>query len=289
MSTSTKRKIRQIKIRTLDSELNQAKASYQKTIVQCLKSQKIQANIKNLSCQSDFTNSSNTIQFVNNIKQSLNNRLTAIDSDFDSKDNSKIEQYIANGITSLIKENLLVSPKQIKGELQILSNSSEITQAKVAIHTLKDKMINEHQLNLERLICQSVEQSAIEQGFTNIETVRERNVTKVIATDQIGHALISEIKDDSDGCVINSEVAGYFDGSCHKILNDFEKALVAKGIQGDIIECHKTYGIPLLETTKSFLNRSYQSQRLTKSDKNAQKNKSSNSKSKHLYNKGRIG
>ncbi len=287
MSTSSKRNIKQIKIKSLDTKLRQAKENCQKAIIQCLNDPEIRASIEHKILHAGFSNNNcEILQTAKVVQNSLKCKLQENDILFNSKSNSNVDQYIANGVSGIIQENLLITPYDISEKLQVLSSSSNMATAKKAMVSLNNRVVEVHNLNLTRLVCESVAQSASEQGFDNIETIKDNNITKVIASDKIGHALISEIKSDSNEYTISSEVAGFFDGSCHKILDNFEKALIDKGIQGECIECHDTFGIPLLETTKSFLNRVYHSQGFKKSYKDKKKDNFSQSISNKLYNNG---
>lgn len=75
---------------------------------------------------------------------------------------------------------------------------------------------------------------------------------RVVATNQTGQNLIAEIEIERQ-VDIRTELIGYTDGSCEKVIRAFDDEMISRGITTRKKEQKSTYGIPHLPYAKRIL------------------------------------
>lgn len=112
-----------------------------------------------------------------------------------------------------------------------------------------------HQQLFVKSLAFACGQAAAKVGFSHIQTTNDaQGAVRVIATDDSGRSLVTEIKADArKESSIATEVVGVFDGSCNKILDAFDEALEAEGVRASVLKRKFTGGVCALEATRSFI------------------------------------
>lgn len=113
-----------------------------------------------------------------------------------------------------------------------------------------------HRLFTDRLVgaCTRASKKA---GFPNVETeTRPGGVVRVVATNEAGHALVSEVDASPDGePSLATEVVGVTDGSCTEMLDAFDEALEEEGVRAATPRRTFTGGVCQLAAAKEFVQR----------------------------------
>lgn len=92
-------------------------------------------------------------------------------------------------------------------------------------------------------------------AFANIKVFHpEVNLIRVVATDDTDRMLVSEININADnGVSVTSELAGFHDGTCEKVMEDFNNALERHGVKPKKRETKGTKGCPKMSYLKKCL------------------------------------
>jgi hypothetical protein len=100
------------------------------------------------------------------------------------------------------------------------------------------------------IACQ---RAAVRIGFPQVEVVRLPKEIRVIAADTHGRCLVSEIHagGQSDPAIA-TEVVGVLDGSCQKLLDDFDRSLEEEGVQAAPPNRKFTGGVCELATAREI-------------------------------------
>lgn len=116
-----------------------------------------------------------------------------------------------------------------------------------------------HRLFTDRLVgaCTRASEKA---GFPNVETeTRPDGVVRVVATNEAGHALVSEVDASPDEePSLATEVVGVRDGSCTEMLDAFDEALEEEGVRAETPRRTFTGGVCQLAAAKEFVQRKLQ-------------------------------
>lgn len=94
-------------------------------------------------------------------------------------------------------------------------------------------------------------------SFADIKIFKpEVNLIRVVATDASDRMLVSEIAINADnGVSVTSELAGFHDGSCKKVMEDFNNALERHGLKPKERKSKGTQGVPQMSYLKNRLKR----------------------------------
>jgi hypothetical protein len=80
------------------------------------------------------------------------------------------------------------------------------------------------------------------------------NGLRVVGIDTNGRAIVSEVHVNGEHVCVESEIVGVADGSCREILDGFDDALEAAGVQADRARSY-TGGVPCLTAARQFAER----------------------------------
>jgi hypothetical protein len=141
-----------------------------------------------------------------------------------------------------------------------LSQERSLSEVRRASEELLSAVGERHQtLFLERLTDTCIRASC-KAGFASVRTPRKGDVIRVIATNQAGQALVSEISIADEGDVsIATEAVGIRDGSCHDILDRFDAALEAEGVIAGPPRRSSTGGVCQLDASRAAVGELYTS------------------------------
>ena len=180
--------------------------------------------------------------------------LTVIQTDFDKhiaiaqeqKQAAETQLKVA-AIATLVKsqENLMVSsPSVVAESIQRIIDAPTVQEANKEIKTAFKEIKSQHTQSFASNVSVAVKESAIAVGFREVKVVQENlNLTRIVATNSSGQNLIAEI-DTSAQVDIRTELIGYTDGSCERVIRAFDNELSVRGITMKIKKQKATNGIP---------------------------------------------
>ena len=184
----------------------------------------------------------------------------------------------AAAIMTMQQENLKIENKPlIMRSIQELMNASTVKQTTEKLTTAFSDIKNEHAKVFNNTLSSAIQIASSNVGFVNIKSeIVSPNLTRIVATNPNGYNLISEIHIDNKKKVdIQSELEGITDGSCKKIMDDFNKELESLGVIAERKERKPTGGIAQMEYAKTLQKRRKATKRefvneqvLTKDNKN---------------------
>lgn len=180
--------------------------------------------------------------------------LTVIQADFDKhiavaqeqKQVAETQLKVA-AIATLVKsqENLLVSsPSVVAESIQRIIDAPTVQEIKKEITTAFKEIKSQHTQSFVSNVSVAIKESAIAVGFREVKVVQENlNLTCIVATNSTGQNLIAEI-DTSAQVDIRTELIGYTDGSCERVIRAFDNELSVRGITMKVKKQKATNGIP---------------------------------------------
>lgn len=147
------------------------------------------------------------------------------------------------------------TPAVIQEPLEALRLAASPEQAQQAQHRLLQAIeVSHHRIFIQGLTL-ACTNAAIQVGFSSVQTLSgPAGTVRVIATDQAGRALVTEIHTDPQrGVSLETEVVGVTDGSCLSILDAFDKALEELGVRASAPERKFTGGVCELAAAREFI------------------------------------
>ena len=159
-------------------------------------------------------------------------------------------------------------PDGLEAPMRALQQASTPEAARQAKGEVMATLETEHhRLFTERLVgaCTRASEKA---GFPNVETeTRPGGVVRVVATNEAGHALVSEVDASTDEePSLATEVIGVRDGSCTEMLDAFDEALEEEGVRADTPRRTFTGGVCQLAAAKEFVQRKLRAGASAKAD-----------------------
>lgn len=200
-------------------------------------------NIKN--CSAEFTKNNlvqDTVQSPNKIRRQFAEEFNANLKKTDAKKSSALETKKEILINTIAKLPYNICNKDIilKKTTEILKSSEK--ELKKNVTNLVSELQTQHTKIFVNELSDAVKNASCDVGFKNI-TVKVKNSTPVIlAVNETGQAIISEIRIDDNTKLINlvSETTGIQDNSCDKIMQNFDVALKNYGIEYGSIDKKRT-------------------------------------------------
>ena len=189
--------------------------------------------------------------------------LNVIQTDFDqhlkeakTQDCGKVEQMKVAAIATIAKsqDNLLLSePDVVVDKIQRIIEAGTVRGVKQEIKAAFQEIKTQHTKSFVDNVSNAVQESAASIGFKTI-SVQEPHIgmVRIVAVNQTGQNLIAEIES-NEKVDIHSELVGYADGSCEKVMKAFDDEMSARGITTERKEQKPTYGIPQLPFAKRLL------------------------------------
>lgn len=168
----------------------------------------------------------------------------------------KVEQLKVAAITTLEKsqDNLLVSePSVVADKIHHIIEAQTVQDVTREIKATFKEIKSQHSKTFVSNISTAVQESAVAIGFRNV-SIQEPHMgmIRVVATNQTGQNLIAEIEIERQ-VDIRTELIGYTDGSCEKVIRAFDDEMISRGITTRKKEQKSTHGIPHLPYAKRIL------------------------------------
>jgi hypothetical protein len=176
---------------------------------------------------------------------------TQVDEDLPAVEATKVETLQEAAAYQVEDPDGLEAPMRA---LQQASTPKAARQAKSEVMATLET--EHHRLFTQRLVgaCTRASEKA---GFPNVETeTRPGGVVRVMATNEAGHALVSEVDTSPDEePSLATEVVGVRDGSCTEMLDAFDEALEEEGVRASTPRRTFTGGVCQLAAAKEFVQR----------------------------------
>jgi hypothetical protein len=139
--------------------------------------------------------------------------------------------------------------------MRSLQQASTPAEARMAQDEVMATLETEHhRLFTERLIG-ACKRASVEAGFPTVETqVPSDGPVRVVATNEAGHALVSEVEAaPGEEPSLATKVVGVRDGSCNEMLDAFDEALEEEGVRAATPRRTFTGGVCELAAAKDFV------------------------------------
>lgn len=155
---------------------------------------------------------------------------------------------------------LIQNPAALEPSLAGLKQARTLDQVRHAERLVTAALECEHQVVFISAVTQACQNACRQIGFGTVETTTAAGgVVRVIATDPAGRTLVTEIEGPAEGEPrMATEVVGISDGSCHVILDAFDRALEAQGVRSGPPRRKYTGGVCQLATAREFVRRKVQ-------------------------------
>lgn len=159
-------------------------------------------------------------------------------------------------ISTLTKEqdNLIVSnPSAVFNMVQHILEAETTQEVKQETRKTFQEIKKQHTGAFVSNVTAAVKESAIAIGFKEISLQEPKaGMIRIVASNGTGQDLLAEIKADKQ-VDIHTELVGYTDGSCAKVIRSFDAEMVKRGIITEQKEIQPTLGIPILPYAKKLL------------------------------------
>lgn len=167
----------------------------------------------------------------------------------------KVTQLKVASIATMAQseENIMVSkPEVIASSVERIMAADTVQEVSKAIKTSFMEIKQQHSREFVNNVVLAVQESAAAVGFVKVwmQDVNSETV-RVVATNTTGQNLIAEIEA-GDRVNIHSELIGYTDGSCGKVMRAFDEELTIRGITMEQKEQKATLGIPHMPYAKKL-------------------------------------
>lgn len=180
--------------------------------------------------------------------------LKTIQTDYDrhirvaqKQNHEKVEQVRVAAIATLVQsqENLLVSePRVVAEQLQSIVDAKTIREINQKVRATFKEVKAQHTKSFVANLTNAVKEATLSVGFEHIRVQETRTgMTRIVGTNQIGQNIIAEI-DTNTQVDIHTELIGFTDGSCEKVMRKFDEELSLRGVTSKYKEQKTTYGIP---------------------------------------------
>ena len=146
-------------------------------------------------------------------------------------------------------------PSDIATPLRALANAADVTAAEHARAELFRTLQASHLDALLTTVARACTESSRSLAFNTVTIdATPDGLTRIVATDAAGRALVSEISVTGRDVQVETEVVGVRDGSCTSLLDRYDAEMAAHGVQGDRTR-RTTGGICQLNAARRMLNR----------------------------------
>jgi hypothetical protein len=169
----------------------------------------------------------------------------------------KVSTLLSVANTPYMIENREAVLRPLESFIRATSLDSAEKEKNMVFHTLETN----HQRVFMQTLVLACKQAAIKIGFDTVQTFSgPADSIRLVATDPAGlPSLVTEIRN-TRAPELEYEVIGVTDGSCHGIMDTYNKALEAEGVRCAPPQRRFTGGVPYLAAAQEFLKRSVKPQ-----------------------------
>lgn len=173
--------------------------------------------------------------------------------------NNNLETLKTEAFRQLAAQPFLVANQtELKTSLKAIDQAKSLVELKTAHQTAVATVESGHQQIFMTALIEAGKNATLKTGFQKLESLPSPlpSVARFAATDALGRTLITEITAPVGGDArVETEVVGVSDGSCNRILDDFDNALEAEGVRSQPAERKFTGGVCELAAVRDFLTR----------------------------------
>ncbi len=126
------------------------------------------------------------------------------------------------------------SPAPLQQPMARLVQSTTVAEAKAAQQLVMETLAGVHRQSFAGQLVEACRFASAEAGFETITAAEQRGDRwRVVAENQAGHALVTEIKVPNTGTpTMATEIIGLHDGTCQTLLDRYDQALERRGVRG---------------------------------------------------------
>lgn len=169
-----------------------------------------------------------------------------------------VEAARAALLSGIAETPFVVAPNvSVEANLRAVRDAATVAEVERAGRVLLGRLEAAHQQVFTGALVVACSNASLKAGFGSVETAPGvSGGVRIIATDPAGRSLVTEIGGVGEGAQsIRTEVVGVSDGSCQRILDDFDKALEEEGVRADAPRRTVTGGVCELEAARDFVRR----------------------------------
>ena len=119
----------------------------------------------------------------------------------------------------------------VQNGLEKIINARDFNTFKQVVNDTMNKVSVEHTKVFSQNIAEAVKKASINVGFKNVEIQDEASKISIISQNDLGEAILTEVRVDNDKVDLVSETIGMQDNSCNLKLNEFDRELERMGIK----------------------------------------------------------
>jgi len=124
------------------------------------------------------------------------------------------------------------NPAALQQHCGILRGATTLAQVKTAEQNILASLTAAHQQVFVNTLALACQRAAHRLGFAQVEVIRLPDEVRVVAADPAGRTLVSEIRADAEQePALATEVVGVLDGSCQRLLDEFDRCLEEEGVR----------------------------------------------------------
>lgn len=171
---------------------------------------------------------------------------------------SSLDELRVSTLASLASAPYLVrDDKAVDKGIEALLEAKSMKEARSARKDLEETVKSGHKEIFDASLTRAASNAMGKIGFAGADIGRGAyGNMRVTATDADGRSLVAEIQYGKNGHPrLAAEVVGVSDGTCHNILDRFEKALDEQGVRHTSPRRVSTGGVCLLDAARDFLRR----------------------------------
>ncbi len=173
----------------------------------------------------------------------------------ESKVNTVVEVKAAALATLMASQENLVAtnPVAVTEHLQRVMAATTVQETAKAVQQAFREIKAQHTDAFVSNITVAVQESAAAIGFTDVKVV-ERNpeMVRILATNSAGQNMVTEISSQKQ-VDMRTELIGYTDGSCSKVIKAFDDELSKRGITTGSKTITPTHGVVQMPYAKRLL------------------------------------
>ena len=151
------------------------------------------------------------------------------------------------------QNNLHVSDQDVVAEaVQKIIEAGTVKETETQIKSAFREIKAQHQQVFVDNVTTAVKESAMAVGFSMVAVQPPQDgMVRVVATNASGQNLIAEI-DSKKQVDIRAELVGFTDGSCGKVMREFDDEMVKRGVKTKSKVQRATNGVPQMPYAKAM-------------------------------------
>lgn len=156
---------------------------------------------------------------------------------------SRLQASAISTIAGAQQQLAVSQPEIITAKFQGLTSATTVEGAKEAAKAVFAEIHRQHTGEFVRGLTEAITGSAVAIGFSNAKIQSAPNMMRIVANNPVNQYLICEIEVGKT-VDVQSELVGITDGSCSKLMQQFEAELSKRGVTASEKEQKPTHGVP---------------------------------------------